>query len=165
MDNLNDLVRSLQSGTLNLAGASAVIDNIQPIEFHSFLHWLAEIAVGADSINESNWPVILAAIFQRKNSADAPFQFDESASLRLLYTNLGPHRDQRYHLLARLARNGNAINLKTFADLMVDDPPTAIGSISAPFLPLFAGHQNLDVNALFPSCLLYTSDAADDYSV
>ena len=150
MENLSDLVRNIQSGTFDLAGASKVIDNIQPIEFHSFLHWLAEIAVGTDSVNESHWPVILAAIFQRKNSADEPFQFDESAALRLLYTNLGPHRDQRYHLLARLARNATTINLKVFTELMVDDPPNAIGSVSAPFLPLFSGHKKLDVDALFP---------------
>ena len=150
MDNLSDLVRNIESGAAGLSGASEVLNVIQPVEFHSFLHWLAEIAVGDDSNKETIWPVILAAIFQRKNSADEPFQFDESAALRLLYTNLGPHRDQRYHLLARLARSASRVNLETFADLIVDDPPMAIGSVSAPFLPLFSGDKELDVNALFP---------------
>ena len=153
MNNVNELIRRVQEGTATLQDASHLIDQIQHDEFHGLMQWLSEIAVGSDSIDDAMWSVILAAISHRKKICDEPFQLDESALIRALYGNLGQHRDQRYHLLARLTKQPNHNNLVTFTELIVNDPPRTIASVSAPFLPLFSNRSDFEIDAIFPRLL------------
>jgi hypothetical protein len=85
----------------------------------------------------------------------APDNGDAAAlreSLVSLYSHLGPKSRARGQALVWLASRADADDLRAFAQLLVDDPPSEEGDLVQALAPLFTPRK-YDVSALYPKLL------------